>query len=123
MTPRMMLAAGLLAAAAVGPARAQAAPRQYTVIYGELRPSAVGEQQGRDLLAYLASLAGRSAGSQYFAVNSEIGRPNRFTLVEVWRDAASLQAFTGASSTLSALAILKTLLIAPLDERDGNLVQ
>lgn len=105
-------------------ALAQTAPagQQYVVVYGELAPNYVAERDGKQLLEYLARLASQSPGVQYFAVNSEIGRPNFFTLTEVWQNAASYSGFTSAASTQQALGYLRPLLLAPLDERDGNLV-
>ena len=105
------------------PAVAQAAPQQYVVIYGELRSDAVSHRDGELLLNYLAQTALKSQGVQYFKFNNEIERPNFFTLIGVWRDAASYIAFAGNARTQEVLTYLKPLLLAPLDERDGNLVQ
>ena len=111
-----------IAAGPFGMAQAQtAAPAQYVVTYGELAPDAQAQANGRYLLAELTRLA-RNNGAQYFSVNTEIDRPNLFTLVEVWPSAAAYSTFTSASNVQQTLRYLQPLLLAPLDERDGNLV-
>ena len=59
-------------------------------------------------------------GLIYFSVNTEVERPNFFSLVEIWQDATTYAAFQAASGTQQVLQHLQPLLIAPLDERDGN---
>jgi quinol monooxygenase YgiN len=98
-------------------------PQQYVVIYGELKPTPYAIQEGTRTLESLTRLAHQSAGVVHFASYAQIDRPNLFSLIEVWRDAASFTAFQSASNTQQVLGQLKTYLIAPLDERDGNLVQ
>ena len=98
-------------------------PKQYVVIYGEFKPTAYAIQEGTRTLESLTRLAHQSAGILHFASYAQIDRPNLFSLIEVWRDGASFTAFQSASNTQQVLGQLKTYLIAPLDERDGNLVQ
>lgn len=118
------LAGSLAIMLASGPAaKAQAAAQQqYAVVYGELAPNFTARRDGALLLGRLTQVAQTYAGFQQFTVNQEIGRPNFFTLIVIWRDAASYAAFTTASSTQEVLSYLQPLLLAPLDERDGNLV-
>ncbi len=116
--------AGALTFAAAQLASSQAqtpASPQYVVTYGELAPDVQAQQSGSYLLAELTRLA-KSSGAQYFSVNTEIDRPNFFTLVEIWQTAAEYSAFTSASNVQKTLQYLQPLLLAPLDERDGNLV-
>lgn len=118
----MIASAMALAAGPVASAQAQtAAPAQYVVTYGELAPTVQALLTGNLLLAELTRLA-KNSGAQYFSVNTEIERPNLFTLVEVWPNAAAYSAFTSASNVQQTLRYLQPLLLAPLDERDGNLV-
>lgn len=105
---------------AAAPAQTAATP-QYVVTYGELAQTANAKQVGASLLAELTRLA-LNDGAQFFAVSTQIGRPSHFTLIEVWRDAASYAAFTGEGGVQQVFRELQPLLIAPLDERDGNLV-
>ncbi len=104
-------------------ARAKAAAQQYVVVYGEFRPDPSAIHQGERQLEYLTDLARRAVGSIHFAAYTQIDRNNFFSLVEVWQDSASYTAFLNATNTQKALADLKPHLIAPLDERDGNLVE
>ena len=116
-----MLAAAMLLSAGL-PAQAQTnAPAQYVVTYGELAPNAEAQRLGKLLLNELTRLA-KDNGAQYFSVNTEVERPNLFTLVELWNDAAAYAAFSRASNVQQTLRYLQPLLLAPLDERDGNLV-
>lgn len=118
----MLAAAVTVATGPFGALRAQTAPpTQYVVTYGEVAPNAEAQRSGHYLLAELTRLA-RSSGAQYFSVNTEVDRPNRFTLVQVWRDAAAYSAFSGASNVQQTFAYLQPLLLAPLDARLGNLV-
>jgi quinol monooxygenase YgiN len=114
--------AGLAALLPAPPAQAQTPPQQYVVIYGEFKPNPYAIREGTRTLEHLARLAHQSSGVVHFASYAEIGRPNLFSLIEVWKDNASLTAFQKASNTQKALGELTPNLIAPLDERDGNLV-
>jgi quinol monooxygenase YgiN len=123
LTRLLGVAAALTATHSFTPAYAQPAQLQYVVVYGELAPRSSVLRQAQPLLSHLADLAKQATGSIYFAVNAEVERPNFFSLVEIWQDATSYAAFTGATNTQQVIQYLKPLLIAPLDERDGNLVQ
>ena len=74
-------------------------------------------------LDQLAALADKSAGLISFGVNQQIGRPNFYSLVEIWRDNASYQTFVNAASTQALLTRIQPLLEAPFDERPGTLVE
>jgi len=118
----MLAAVTSLVAGPLAPLRAQtAASAQYVVTYGELAANPEAQHSGTYFLAELTRLA-KNSGAQYFSVNREIDRPNLFTLVEVWQSAAAYSAFASASNVQQTLRYLQPLLIAPLDERDGNLV-
>ncbi len=118
----MLAAVTALAAGPLAPLRAQTvAPAQYVVTYGELAGNPEAQHSGTYFLVELMRLA-KNSGAQYFSVNMEIDRRNRFTLVEVWQSAAAYSAFASASNVQQTLRYLQPLLIAPLDERDGNLV-
>ena len=115
--------AGLVAAVAGTGLQAQAAaPQQYVVVYGELAPNLRAEQDGASVLEALTFLA-KADGAQTFVVSEEIERPNFFSVVEVWPNAASYASFTGSAKTQRLLNELQPFLIAPLDERDGNFVK
>jgi quinol monooxygenase YgiN len=64
-----------------------------------------------------------AAGALRFDVDKEAQRSNFFVLIETWSNQAAFDAFKGSSLTQSLLARLAQLQIAPLDERDGTLIQ
>ncbi len=51
---------------------------------------------------------------------AEIERPNRFVVVEVWRDKAALDAHGQSAATLKLRDKLKPIADAPYDERINN---
>jgi quinol monooxygenase YgiN len=105
----------------VTPVPAQTNSQQYVVVYVEFLPAAA--QQGGQKLDQLAALAGNSVGLISFGVNQQIGRPNFYSLVEIWRDNTSYQNFVNAPSTQALLAKIQPLLEAPFDQRPGTLVE
>ena len=119
----LALECALIATPPWGPTYAQTVQTQYVVVYGEVAPSGRAVRQAQSLLNYLAELAQQANGSLLFSVNTEVERPNFFSLVEIWQDAAAYTAFTSASGVKQVVQQLQPLLIAPLDERDGNLVE
>jgi quinol monooxygenase YgiN len=107
--------------ASPGSVMAQADAQQYVVVYAEFLPATTAE--GGRQLERLAELAREASGIISFNVNQEIQRPNFYSLVEIWEDAAAFQAFNNSSQTQAALNALQPLLEAPLDERPGNLAE
>jgi quinol monooxygenase YgiN len=104
-----------LAFAAPEPAHAQ---QQYVVVYVELFPGL--EASGAKLLDQLASRA-FTAGALRFDVDQEVQRSNFYTLIETWSNLGAYQAFL--NSTQALFTQLGQFLIAPLDERDGTLIE
>ena len=122
MLRRLLLALLALAPITlVTPVSAQTSSQQYVVVYVEFLPAAA--QKGGQKLDQLAALADHSAGLISFAVNQQIGRPNLYSLVEIWRDNAAYQTFVNAASTQALLTAIQLLLEAPLDERLGSLIE
>ena len=119
----LVLGCALIGGLPRGSTYAQPVQTQYVVVYGEVAPSGRAIRQAQSLLNYLAELAKQANGSILFSVNTEVERPNFFSLVEIWQDATTYAAFTSASGTQQVVQQLQPLLIAPLDERDGNLVE
>src|SRR5215472_12069956 len=115
---RALLVLLLLACAASQPARADV--QQYVVVYIELLPGS--EPSGERLLDELASRA-LTAGALRFDVDQEVLRSNFYVLIEIWKNQAAYQAFTGSATTQALLAQLEQFLIAPPDERDGTLIE
>ena len=104
-----------------GPAGAQPAQPQYVVIFGEFKPE--DTKTGGRLLEDLASHSLASAGVIRFDVLQQVGRSNLFALFEIWSSAQTLAAFKNSPATQAIFAELAPLLGAPLDERDGNLLE
>jgi quinol monooxygenase YgiN len=102
------------------PQVARAAVPQYVVVYIELAPGS--EASGERILDQLA-VAAFTAGARRFDVDKEVQRSNFFVLIETWSDQATYTAFQNSSITQTLLTQLTPLLIAPLDERDGTLIQ
>jgi quinol monooxygenase YgiN len=113
-----LLALLLVTGAAPQPARADT--QQYAVVYVELAPGS--EAAGERILDQLATVA-FTAGALRFDVDKEVQRSNFYVLIETWSNQAALTAFQNSSITQTLLAQLAPLLIAPLDERDGTLIQ
>ena len=100
---------------------AQPAQQQYVVIYVEFKPS--DTKAGSRVLADLASHGLNSAGFIRFDVLQQVDRPNFFALFEIWTSAQTYAAYKNSSTTQAILTQLAPLLEAPLDERDGNLLE
>jgi quinol monooxygenase YgiN len=64
----------------------------------------------------------RDEGNLRFLVLQEISRPNRFAIVEAWRDKAALEAHINADHTRAFREKLRTIQNAPYDERVNNLL-
>ena len=110
----------LLLVTCAAPQLARADVQQYVVVYIELAPGS--EAHGERLLDQLATVA-FAAGALRFDVDKEVQRSNFFVLIETWSNQATYDAFKSSSLTQSLLARLAQLQIAPLDERDGTLIQ
>jgi quinol monooxygenase YgiN len=103
-----------------GPVGAQLDQLQYVVIYVEFKPA--DTKAGGRLLDDLASQGLASAGVIRFDVLRQVDRRNFFALFEIWSSAQTFAAFQSSSATQAILTQLASLLEAPLDERDGNLL-
>jgi len=113
-----LLVAALVALA--GQSRAQSA-EQYVVIYVEFLPQEANH--GKKLVDDLATRSLSSAGVINFSSLRENDRPNRFALVERWRSAQAYQAYKASSTWTTFVSQAQPILGAPLDERDGVLLQ
>jgi quinol monooxygenase YgiN len=97
-------------------ARAQApSGALHVVTYVEVKPSSVGPaivlmRQYRD--------AGRKeAGNERSEIAQEIGRRNRFVILEIWKDQPAFDAHGKAADTAAFREKLKSIAAAPYDER------
>ena len=79
-----------LAAAFASPASAQTADPVYAVTYLDVSTDWV--VQGAGLLKQFRDLSAHQAGNLEFSVMRETSRPNRFVIVEGWKDQAAFAA-------------------------------
>src|SRR3989442_1653502 len=103
------------------PAGAQPNQLQYVVIYAEFKPA--DTEAGGRVLDELASQGLASVGVIRFDVLQQVDRRNFFALFEIWSSAQAFAAFENSSATQARFTQLAPLLEAPLDERDGNLLE
>jgi len=104
-----------------GPAGAQPDQPQYVVIYVEFKPA--DTKAGGRVLDDLASQGLASVDVIRFDVLQQVDRRNFFALFEIWSSAQTFAAFESSSVTQAIFNQLAPLLEAPLDERDGNLLE
>lgn len=107
-------AMAILAAALAEPAHAQS-DAIYLATYVELMPNAV--ESGAALLKQYRGESRKQSGNLRIDVLAEIKRPNRFAVVEVWKDKASLDAHSRSDTSAQFLEKLKALQDAPNDVR------
>jgi quinol monooxygenase YgiN len=110
----MMLAAALLPA---GVASAQEAI-VYGATYVEVAPGAIS--QGIALLKALGAASRKEDGNLRFQVAQERDRPNRFVVIEAWKDQAALDGHRKGKPYAEFNEKLGPIRNAPLDERVHN---
>jgi quinol monooxygenase YgiN len=112
----------ILAASLGNPARAQdSAPHDstvYIVDYVELMPSAIAS--GTTLLKHYRDASRREPGNLRFDVLHEIARPNRFAILEVWKDKVAQDAHMQSAAGAQIRDKLKATEDAPEDQRVDN---
>jgi quinol monooxygenase YgiN len=106
----MMIAAATLSRSAYAQDNAV-----YLATYVEVTPNSVAV--GADLLKRYRAASRNEDGNLRFDVLQEVARPNRFAIVESWRDKAALDAHAQAASTIQFRDKLKAIQNAPYDER------
>lgn len=114
---RLTLAAAIVVAAQVQSAHAQGSA-VYLATYIELMPNAVAN--GIALLQAYRNASRNEIGNLRVDALQEPARPNRFVIVEAWKDKAALDAHGSAIATLQFRGKLKTIASAPADERINN---
>lgn len=114
---RILLGVTILAAPLAQSAHAQGSA-VYFATYVETMPNAVAS--GVTLLKRYRDASRKDDGDLRFDAMQEIARPNRFVIVEAWRDKAALDAHAGGAGTLQFRDALKAIEDAPNDERVNN---
>ncbi len=82
----------------------------YVVTYLDVAPPEAA--QAAALARQYAPASRKEAGNEAFDVFEEIGRPNRFAILEAWRDKAAYDAHGAAASTTGFRDKLQPLLIS-----------
>jgi quinol monooxygenase YgiN len=90
----------------------------YVVTYVDVMPSSV--VAGTTLTRQYRDAGRKENGSVRIEALHEIGRPNRFAIVELWKDKAARDAHVQAASTVQFRDKLKAIENAPYDERVNN---
>jgi quinol monooxygenase YgiN len=107
----------IVAAALAPPAHAQGSA-VYLATYVEVAPDAV--TPGIALLKQYRDASSKEDGNLRAKALAEIERPNRFVVVETWRDKAALEAHGQSAATSKFRDKLKPIADAPYDERITN---
>jgi quinol monooxygenase YgiN len=107
----------IAAAALVPPAHAQG-NAVYLATYVEVMPNAVAP--GVALLKQYRDASSKEDGNLRAEALAEIERPNRFVVVEAWRDKAAFEAHGQSAAALKFRDKLKPIADAPYDERINN---
>jgi quinol monooxygenase YgiN len=105
----------LVATAALVPSAHAQNNAAYLATYVEVMPNAV--LPGVALLKQYRDASFKEDGNLRAEALAEIERPNRFVVVEAWRDKAALDAHGQSAATLKFRDKLKPIAAAPYDER------
>jgi len=108
----------LMATAALLPSARAQGSAVYLAIYIEVMPNAVAP--GIALLKQYRDASSKEDGNLRVVALAEIERPNRFVVVEAWRDKAALEAHGQSAATAKFRDTLKPIADAPNDERVTN---
>jgi quinol monooxygenase YgiN len=92
----------------------------FLATYVDVMPGSVDKAER--VLDRYREASRREDGNLRFQVLQEISRPNRFAIVETWKDKAALDAHVTADHTRMFRDRLKTIQNAPYDERVNNLL-
>jgi quinol monooxygenase YgiN len=90
----------------------------YLVAYFEVAPTAATQTAG--LLRQYAGNSRTEDGNASIDVFEEIGRPNRFAIVEAWRDKKAAEAHGSSAPESTLRERLQPLLASPLDVRPSG---
>jgi quinol monooxygenase YgiN len=119
LTLQLLLAMTLLPAAMTQMAGAQgAAAPVHVATYVEV--AVASEKDGAKLLKQYRDAARKENGNMRTEVAQEIGRANRFVVLEIWKDQAAFEAHGKSAGTGTFRDKLKAIQDAPYDERIHN---
>jgi quinol monooxygenase YgiN len=115
--PRIILAATTILMAVIGLAHAQTRPF-YVVTYVDVMPYQTNA--GAALVQHYSDASRNESGNLRTIVLQEMARPNRFAIIEMWKDKAASDAHDKASSAAELIEKVKTIGSAPFDRRPSN---
>ena len=118
MRPSMQRAVGLAALLVLTMQPAHAQDAVYLATYVEVMPTSI--EAGTSLLKQYQGASRNESGNQRFELVQEIGRPNRFVMLETWSNWDALDAHQKAAHTLQFRDNIKAIQSAPNDERANN---
>ena len=107
-----------IAATALGQTAYAQSNAVYRAVYVEVMPTATGA--GAALLKQYRDASSREDGNLRADALQEIARPNRFVIVEAWRDKAALDGHAQGAASAKFRNALTPLADAPQDERITN---
>jgi quinol monooxygenase YgiN len=107
-----------IATAALLPSAHAQGSAVYLATYVEVMPNAIAP--GIELLKQYRAASVKEDGNLRAEALAEIERPNRFVILEAWRDKAALDAHEQSAATLKFRDKLKPIADAPYDERVNN---
>jgi quinol monooxygenase YgiN len=114
----------VLAMAVPTPSRGQSAEPTndavYVATYIEVMPNAAGSAEPE--LKHYRDASRRDDGNLRFDALVEVARPNRFLIIEAWRDKAALDAHDQSAGTIQFQEKLKAVEDAPFDERVNHVL-
>jgi len=116
----LLLGMVIIAATMLGQSAYAQGSAIFLATYVDVMPSSV--DQAERLIDRYREASRRDEGNLRFLVLQEISRPNRFAIVEAWRDKAALDAHVSADHTHAFRERLKEIQNAPYDERVNNLL-
>src|SRR2546423_13540039 len=100
---------------AITQAKAQAAGPVHVATYIEVGTNSV--KDGIALLKQYRDATRKEDGNVRTGVGQEMGRTNRFVVLEIWKDQAGFDAHGKSASTMTFRDKFKTIQNAPSDER------
>jgi quinol monooxygenase YgiN len=104
-----------IAAALHAPAACAQSDPAYFVTYVEVLHTAIAPATA--LLKKYRDASFHQDGNLREEALQELDRPNRFAIIEAWRDKAAIDSHTASSATTEFRDKLKTIQVAPYDER------
>ena len=116
---QLLLGMALMPAAFVQGAQAEGAAAPI-LIATYLEVGASSAKDGAALLTQYRDATRKDGGNMRAEVAREIGRPNRFVVLETWKDQAAFEAHGKSAGTTAWRDKFKAIQAAPYDERVHN---